>query len=550
MTFRRAACVALVLLVATVTFVSGAEAAGPSSAPERPSLLVLLVFDQMRGDYLTRWDELFCDGGFRRLAREGAWYRNCHYPYALTVTGAGHASLATGRTPAAHGIIGNEWYDRKLGRLVNCVESPDATGPSPGRLLCPTLADLLKAGTGGRARVVSLSLKDRSAILPGGRSPNACYWFASANGRFVASPYYRGEPQAWVTAFNESDMPNRWAGTSWTRLVPDADYARHLAGGSDGVAARAPFALPLAAGGKAYGEALAASPFGNDMLWQFARRAIEAERLGRRDTTDLLCVSFSSNDLVGHRWGPDSEQVLDMTLRSDRLVETILRDLDAAVGRGRYALALSSDHGVCPVPEEARARGLDAGRLNSDHLRAAADAYLSQAHPGAAPGPWLKALVYPWVYLNDVKLRSAELDSGDVAAEFARWAERQPGMRRAYTRQELGRPASSGEDEFTPRIRASFHPERSGDVYLLHKPYWIAGPEFGPATGTTHGTPYDYDTHVPLLFLGPGLPQGVKDEPVSPLCAAAALLSAAGLDAPAGLAAPPAKSAVPDRAGH
>src|SRR5262249_54320660 len=205
----------------------------------KPRLAVLVVFDQLRGDYLQRWQELYApDGGFHRLHREGAWFQNCHYPYAHTVTAAGHASLLTGCSPDRHGIVGNEWYDRSAGAKVYCVaehyeQVPAGAsgsrhgGGSPGRLLAPTVGDQLQPPTGGQARVVSLSFKDRSAVLPAGRRPDACYWLDTGTGNFVTSIYYRGRPHSWVTEFNNGRPADRWRGQVWNRLLPDLDYERY-----------------------------------------------------------------------------------------------------------------------------------------------------------------------------------------------------------------------------------------------------------------------------------------------------------------------------------
>ena len=382
---RRAVAGILCLLI----LLPCAAAAEKPASPVR--LAVLVVFDQMRGDYLQRWDELYGDDGFHRLERDGVWFQNCNYPYAGTVTGAGHASLATGTSGYKHGIIFNDWYDRKEGADVNCathvryqrvpaapIKEPAVKGakvekPRPGgtpeRMLAPTLADALKAATGGKAKVVSLSMKDRSAALPGGQRPDACYWFDSTDGNFVTSTYYRDAIHPWVADYNSTKPADAWFGKEWTRLRPNLDYEKYsgpddVVGEDVGYGEGRTFPHPLDGGlkmpGQKYYNAVYTSPFGNDILLGLVKRAIDAEKLGKHDVPDLLCVSFSSNDSIGHNWGPDSQEVLDVTLRSDLIVKELLQVLDAKVGKGNYMLALSADHGVCPLPEVAAKQGKDA----------------------------------------------------------------------------------------------------------------------------------------------------------------------------------------------
>jgi hypothetical protein len=523
---------------------------------DRPRLAVLVFFDQMRGDYLSRWQVLFGEGGFRRLQQGGAWFVNCHYPYAYTVTGAGHASVATGCSPDVHGIVGNDWYDRVAHKDVYCVGSdryeqvpaPVAKekadrkeGSSPDRLLAPTLADALKQATAGRARVVSLSLKDRSAVLPGGRRPDACSWLKA--GRFVTSTYYRERPHPWVRDFNASGAADAWLGKSWQRLRPDLDYVKWSGpddvkgegvGSHQGRTFPHPFGLGPKRRKSVYYSALTSSPFGNDVLLDLALRAIDAERLGTRATPDLLCLSFSSNDLVGHAWGPDSQEVLDITLRSDGIVRRLLDHLDARVGKGRYVLALTADHGVCPLPEVARARGHDAGRIEPALLRQRAEDFLdgrfpARAEAGGSRPSWLEAQDGPWLYLNGDLIRRRGLKQPAVEQALARWAASQRGVQTVYTRTQLlaGLPAGDGLGQ---KVRRSFHPQRSGDVVLIEKPYYLITKYL---TGTTHGTPHPYDTHVPLLVYGPGIRKGTRKDAVTPQAAAVILARALGIAPPA-----------------
>jgi hypothetical protein len=551
---------ALTLLAGSLTLVlvPAVPVPAPAAEPERPRLAVLVFFDQFRGDYLTRWDELFGPDGFHRLERDGAWFVDCHYPYADTVTGAGHASVATGCSPQTHGIIGNDWYDRAAEAEVNCVsndrydrvprrEEDKAAetakskkkykGVGPDRLLAPTLGGALKEATGGRGRVVSLSFKDRGAALSGGRRPDACYWFDSADGLFVTSTYYRDQPHAWVADYNAGRPADRWFGKEWTRLDPRLDYEKYSGkddapGEGKGSAQGVTFPHPFDGGPKksqaVYLEALYDSPFGNDLLLELAVRAIDAERLGRRDTPDLLCLSFSCNDPIGHTWGPDSQEVLDVTLRTDLIVRDLLAALDAKVGRGRYVLALTADHGVCPLPEAARGQGKDAGRVTSGLLNARANEFLVGKFGGDARTRYVEAAIHPWVYLNHELLRAKGLKPADVEEALAQWLAGQNGIQAAYTRTQLIAGVAK-DDEMGRMVRRSFHPDRAGDVGVVMKPYWIM---YG-LTGTTHGSPHPYDTHVPLLVYGPGVKAGTHKERVRPQAAAGILARALGIKPPA-----------------
>ena len=535
-------------------------ASSPPAQPvagNTPRLAVLVYFDQLRGDYLTRWDALFGEGGFHRLEKEGVWFQNCHYPYADTVTAVGHASVATGCSPRTHGIIANEWYDRTFGASIYCVDSeryrrvPPLTGgilkdmlkrnrgTSPERLLAPTLADALKEATRGKGRVVSLSLKDRSAVLPGGRRPDACYWLDILNGEFVTSTYYRDRLHPWVSEFNRSGAIDEWVGKTWTRLRPELDYDK-FSGSDDAAGEGAPligrtFPHPLGLSGTiklkaAYYGSLYNSPFGNDVLLALARRAIEAEKLGSRDTPDLLCLSFSSNDAIGHCWGPDSQEVLDVTLRTDSIVKQLLAYLDKQVGEGKYVLALSADHGVCPLPEAARMRGEDAARIDPKALVEQAMAFLGETfHVPAEDNRWMDALEGPWIYLNRALLARHKLKQADVEASLAGWLKKQAGIQGAYTRTQLLEGVAA-DDVVGRRVWQSFYPARSGDVRLILKPYHLLTTRL---TGTTHGTPHAYDTHVPLMVLGGGVRPGVRRDAVTPQAAAVILAKALGIEPPA-----------------
>jgi len=523
----------------------------------KPKLLVLVVFDQLRGDFPERWGDLFEPGGFRRLMGDGLWFSDCHFPYACTVTACGHASILTGCSPDRHGIIGNEWFDRPTGKMITSIYDeraeivgslpvPDGLKPksasgaaSPSRLLAETVGDVLKS-VDPRSRVVALSLKDRSAALPGGKRPDACYWFDTRTGGFITSTYYREAVHDWVERFNAGRPADRWLGATWNRLRPDVDYTKRSGpddffaegGGLGGKLGRVFPHVLAKEPSKRYYDEVTGSPFGNDLLLEFAITALRETGLGRGPAVDLLSVSFSSNDLVGHPYGPDSHEVLDVTLRSDRTVKQLLDVLDSTVGRDQYVVALTSDHGICPIPEFSAARGIPAERQHPKLLREALEDHLNTRFGTAGEtAPWREGDAFPWVYLNHRKILGRHLAVADVARAAAEFFRQQPYVAAAVTRADLGNIGGA----FSNELKRAYHADRAGDFALVLKPYSLST-EY--PTGTTHGSPHAYDTHVPLMFLGSGLPAGRCAERVTPQAVAAVFARAAGIRPPAAAEAP------------
>lgn len=528
----------------------------PQEPPPRSKarLAVLLVFDQMAAQYLEEWQELFDPDGFTRLLREGTVFRNCHYPYSDTVTAAGHASIVTGCSPRIHGIVGNDWHDRRVGKDIYCVETdryalvPPPKEKTSGKrgnvpaaphaLLAPTVGDALKAATGGKGRVVSLSLKDRSAVIPGGQHPDVCYWMAPTTGDFITSTWYRGTPHPWIASFNSGRPVDRWFKRDWVRLLPDLDYARFSGpdngpGEGKGIKQGTTFPHPTTGGleqpGKEYFDAVYTSPFGNDLLMELATQAIQVEQLGKDETPDLLCLSFSSNDAVGHAWGPRSQEVLDITLRSDRIVRDLLRLLDQQVGKGNYVVVVSADHGICPLPETILALGGEAGRINDKTFKADIEDFLARRFgvPGGKER-WVEALLSPGIYLNRRLLKQHGLSTTTVEDALSEFLRRQHFIQTVYTRTQLleGIPA---DDRLGQAVLRSFHPERCGDLFPISRPYYFVSSYL---TGTSHGTPHPYDTHVPLVVYGTGIRPQISQEPVTPQAAAVVLAHALGIPAP------------------
>lgn len=533
----------LLLCVATLQLSSSDGSAKGVQAP--PKLLVLVVFDQLRGDYLQRWSDLFGNHGFKRLMQQGRWYTDCHYPYSMTVTGAGHATLGTGCVPAQHGIVENDWYDRSIGASVYCATMGDRyrmipagsrskagkdAGGSPDRLLVPALGDLVKQVTNNQGKVIGISLKDRGGVLPTGKKADICYWYDNNTASFVTSDYYTDKLPDYMQKFNQTKYADRWFGRNWERFRTDIDYEKYSGvddqpGEGTGVSQGRVFPHAMTGGlsqpGPKYYDAVYSSPFGNELTWAAAKVIIENEKLGSDTATDYLVVSYSSNDSVGHIWGPDSHEVLDITLRSDRLMADMLEYLDEKVGKGNYVLALSSDHGVSPLPEMQQKQGLKPGRLDVELTLKELEGYLTRLQP--VKGRWIEAVSGAGLYLNRNTMKQAGVEQKQIEDEVAAWFKSKDYVQEVWTRTEMMSPdALKG---FGEQIKLCFHPEKSGDIFPVLKPYWFLGKY---KTGTTHGTPHEYDTHVPLLFLGEQINPGVSQERVSPQLAAVGLAATLG----------------------
>ena len=540
-----------ILLLVAITLTLSNTFQHALAEPSRPKLAVILVYDQMRADYLKRWQEIFEEGGFRRLCQEGAWFQNCHYPYAMTMTAAGHASIATGCVPSQHGIVGNDWWDPALKTTVYAVQSDrwkkriwadgiaasDDPAGSPERLLVPTLGDLLKAKHGDSSKVIAIAAKDRSAIMMGGAKSDATYWLDGKTGLFATSSYYGDHVHEWVKRVNDTKPADRWFGKMWERCRPDVDYEKasgpdDVVGEGDGIGQGRVFPHPFSKDSKKpdskYYESVVTSPMASDVLLDLAIEALHAEKLGQRETPDLLCISFSSNDLVGHSWGPDSQEVLDVTLRSDQQLKRLLTELDKTVGKGNYVVTISADHGVCPLPEVLKAKGVDTGRIFVDQVIKAGNQFLNE-HYKTTDQKWIAEGINTWLALNPAVVTENKLDREDVATVLARWVETQPGVKLARTRSELGTGATA-EDTIIQAVRYSYRPERSGDVVVVAKPHYF----FAFAiTGTSHGTPYPYDTNVPGLYYGTGIKPAVHDERINPQAIVPTFSRLLGIEPPA-----------------
>jgi hypothetical protein len=476
-----------------------------TAAPRKPKLVLAVVVDQFRYDYLTRFRSDY-RSGFDTLLKMGAVFTSASLEHFPTVTALGHSAFLTGAAPSESGIVGNEWYAREEHRTVTSVSDPQTTllgssgeGSSPHRLLVDTVGDELKIANEGKTRIIGISLKDRAAILPAGHMANGAYWFDSDTGNFVSSTYYFDELPSWVKDFNASRAADKFAGATWlTRTMP-ADL-------------------------KLLYPALAASPFGNELIEAFAERALLGEQLGTHEVPDILTISFSSNDYVGHQVGPDAPEVREMSVRTDKLLGQLFQAVDRQVGMANVLVVLTADHGVAPVPEVNMARKMPGGRIPSDTFTHAVERALNNRY---GENQWILNSAEGNIYLDQSLIIEKKLDAAEVEQVASRALMTVPHVFRVYTRQQL--LSGTASDPVSRRVLNGFYPRRSPDLEVLLEPFWLFS-----EGGTSHGTPFGYDTHIPLIFMGAGIRAGVYQRPVALNDVAPTLAAILEIEPPAG----------------
>jgi arylsulfatase A-like enzyme len=566
---------ALVFLLCSIA-IAPAQQRGPAGRTaeavnvqiSRPRLVLLIVVDQFRYDYLTRFGDLFGSRGIGRLMREGASWTDANFDHVPTFTAPGHAVFMTGAWPSQTGIIANEWYERDTGRKVKSVTDdstrmlaglPNQKGYSPRRLLCSTVGDELRLADNDLSKVIGISTKDRSAILPAGRRANAAYWFGTDNGNMVSSTYYLNQEPDWVTRFNNQRLANHWFGAHWDRLLPEAEYLKRA--GKDDVpwenldksSSDTNFFPHVITGGattpsKLFYKALDYTPFANDLLVAFAEEAITNEKLGNADRTDVLSVSFSANDYVGHRFGPYSQEAMDMSLRVDRQIGTLLDFVDAHVGLRNAMVVFTADHGASPVPEQAVLMDLPGRRYQNVDLRQIVEEGL-KAKYGRRDRPandyiqtftnreeTEQGLINSNFYLNRGALKRDGIDPDECERVVGELSMRMPGAARYFTRAQLENNSISNDDPIARRVQHGFYSARSGDVIIVFEPYNILfdlpDDPTDPRSTATHGSPYSYDTHVPLIIMGRDFAAGSYRQAATPADIAPTLANLLSVQAP------------------
>ncbi|MBO0939892.1 alkaline phosphatase family protein [Fibrella sp. HMF5335] len=507
-----------VFLLSAFTVLAQVKRASPApsiaSPPDRPKLVVGIVVDQMRYDYLYRYYNKFSENGFKRLMTQGFNARNNHYHYAATYTGPGHAAIYTGSAPALNGIVGNDFYDRKLGRLLYCTEDTTvrtvgnnggAGQMSPRNMLVTTIGDQLKLATDGRAKVVGVALKDRGSILPAGHAADAAYWFDSKDGNWITSSFYRNDLPAWMKTFNARRLPDEFMQKKWELLLPADKYTESTADDQPFEAnlpgetkSTYPHEFITVSGQPRY-EVLRATPYGDQLTLQCALAAIDGEQLGKDTITDLLAVSFSSPDYVGHAFGTHSVEVEDEYLRLDLQIAELLTELDKRVGRGNWLAFLSADHGAADIPGFSQTYRIPAAVKSYGEVGEAVKAALTKAY---GPGQWMIGYYNQQVYMNTALLAEKKIPMSEVYALVRASVLPQRGVINVINLHDLS--ATPLPDNQLTMLRNVYQPNRSGDFYVMLQAGWFEGRN----KGTTHGTTYAYDTHVPFLLYGWGVKPG------------------------------------------
>lgn len=490
-------------------------------AQDRPKLVVGIVVDQMRQEYLYRYEKKFGPGGFRRLVNDGFMLKNAHYNYIPTYTGPGHASIFTGTTPAMHGVIGNDWYDKDSQQMVNCVgdnrQKPVGVeqgrgAVSPWRLLSTTITDELKLSTQRRAKVIGVSMKDRSAVLPAGHMPDGAFWFDGPSGKFISSTYYKPGLPMWLDKFNALKLPEQYISREWKPLLPieqyeesgpdDSPYETRMKGKDQKPVF--PYKLKEIRGQNTGYDLIVASPFGNDLLTDLAKTALEGEEMGVDDITDFLSVSYSSPDYVGHAMGPNSVEVEDIYLRLDKNVEDLLNTLDRKVGPGNYMVFLTSDHGVADIPAELLTNKIPAGVVTQAPVIAGLTDFLK---PYFGDKKIIERVSNGQIFLNHEAfsgdLKSAGVDLLVATELIIQYLITVDGIADVYTASSI-RAADFSSGGVKGSLVRGYNHKRSGDILVVLEPQWFEGGE----SGTTHGSTYSYDTHIPIIFYGFGIAKG------------------------------------------
>lgn len=498
------------MLLVSIVALQAQQKSGSGQAVPRPKLVVGIMVDQMRWDYLYRYYDRYSDKGFRRMLREGASCENTMIPYAQTVTAAGHTSVYTGSTPALHGIMGNEWFDKQLNREIYCAEdktvkivgAEKGEPMSPANLWATTICDELRIATNFRAKTIGIAIKDRGGILPAGHSANAAYWYDGTTGNWITSTYYMQQLPEWADRFNKK----RWVDTlyknDWNTLFPINSYLQSTSDnksyeGKFGHEAAPVFPHDLKSRmGKDYGT-IRVTPFGNTLTLQFSKEALKAEGLGKDAITDFLAISLSSPDYIGHQFGPNSIEAEDNYLRLDRDLADFFNFLDKEVGAGQYTVFLTADHAVAHVPgfnEENKLPGRSIASSTTDLNKKVQEKFRVSSV--------VRASANYQIYLNDAAIDSVGADRKEIKNFIIKYLNQLPDVLIAFDNEEVS--AANLPSGVKEMFLKGYNTKRAGDIQIVLK----SGSFFGGKTGTTHGSFYSYDAHIPLLFMGWGIQPG------------------------------------------
>jgi arylsulfatase A-like enzyme len=513
--YRRIFCVCL----CTVILASLSPSSFASAYNGRPKLVVVIVIDQFRGDYLERYKDEFREGGFRMLLDHGAYFSNCNYDYANTRTAPGHSTLFTGAYSNGHGIVSNEWWDQKKHKMVTSVEDENTklvgvagsqAGASPHNLLADTLGDELKLATQGKSRVFGISLKDRAAILPAGFAGDAAYWIEPKSGAWITSTYYRDDLPKWAQDFNSTQTATYWD-REWKDSQGNVLRSTAHRKGKNGSDAR-------------FFEVIGSTTFANEYEFEFAKQLMRYENVGRGPATDLLSISLSANDILGHQVGPDTPEMHQMALDLDRQIADFFSFLGHQIGLANVWIALSADHGVSSLPDAAKKLHIPAANLGGAKLQEQINTILTAKFSPGHPASYVK-FDYPLAWLDEEAFNAVHEREHDAEAAVGE-AMKQIGLREYYTKSQLAE-GRAPDTELGHKYLNSYSPEGSWYVMGVPDIYTVGSP-----TGTDHASPYNYDTHVPLAFYGLPFQPGTYRDRVQPVDLAATLASLLGINAP------------------
>jgi len=494
----------------------------------KPKLVVGIVVDQMRQEYLYRYWQKFGEGGFKRLIGEGYMLTNAHYNYVPTVTGPGHASIYTGATPAIHGIIANDWYDKNAKRKINCVTDDKQKivggdkgrgNVSPWQLLTTTVTDELELATQRRAKVIGISIKDRGAVLPAGHAADGAYWYDELTGKFISSTYYKAALPVWLEQFNSLNLPDKYLNQTWQTIYPIEQYKE--SGPDD-----SPYESVLTDDWKVVGKEKAVfpydlkqlrkenreyallpfTPFGNDLIRDLAFAALNGEEMGKDEWTDFLSISFSSTDKLGHAVGSYSVEVEDMFIRLDKNLEEILNKLDKDLGKGQYIVFLTSDHGVADVRQQLKDLKIIPQEYEPINFATKLTSYLDSYYPGKNI---IENVSNEQIFLNHDSFgldpKSSSIEYMVISELIRSYLITLDGVSEVYTKSAI-QNSNFDEEGMRGKVKRGFHPKRSGDLAIIVESGWTDESGLEKAG---HSTGYTYDTNVPMIFYGFGIRQGV-----------------------------------------
>ena len=511
---------AIIIACALTLHITAQPTAKPATPLTKPKLVVGIVIDQMRYDYIYRYWDKFGNGGFKRLVNEGFFCRNTNYNYVPTYTGPGHTSIYTGTTPAVHGIIANDWYDKATGKSIYCAEDQNSIGVgttsnegkrSPVNMLTTTITDELRISSNMKSKVIGVALKDRSSILPAGHIANAAYWFDGSARGFISSTYYMKELPQWVQEFNKKGLAEKYLSQEWNTLMPIEQYTESVAddnkyekvfkGETKSVF---PHNLPEMAKNNGGLNFIRNTPFGNTLTKDFAIEAMKSENLGKSTATDFLAVSFSSPDYIGHTYGPNSIEQEDDYIRLDKELAELLTFIDAQVGKSNALVFLTADHAAPEVPNYLKDLKVPAGYINEKEMIKDIKDFLLKTYNDTL----LISFSNQQVFLDHKAIEAKKLNLRDVEDALADFILPMAGVAEVVTAYTMNSAAYTEGARYL--MQKGYNQKRSGDVLINYQPGWV---EFMPV-GTTHGSPYSYDTHVPLIFFGWNIKPGSSSEQV------------------------------------